>query len=702
MKWFRLVFCTLGVLVLGVSQGQDIYLYPYKKITLGNGKEINSISFSSTSKWIAVESGGTLSIRTVEDGKEVKSIASKPRLALHDFVNSDQSLIYLDKNGKLFEVSMNTLAVTGPTLVDKEVRISCLDPTAQYLSWINGENEIQVYDLKAGMTAGRVPSNNEFKKARFLGYDRFGQQLAAISDVGDAFTYNALNQRLLRQLKLQSGAIHNSRSIIHSVSTNSGADKFLVGLQEVNIAKGANIAQGGPSMQQQAPRPGGHLGIVGPKTYSNQGLDRNNMIVVYDWSTGEELKRFPLRYRVDGMALGPGPNHVSYYSQDSRSINLLNLDKAQVGSTVAVDETPSAIALSDDGELLAVGTEKGIVNIYDVVRNDPPDIRILKPGVNRGLGDQVVHESKLHIEGIIEGTDKIDKVFVNGENANFNFGKDFSYEIDLEKGKNRVTVTVRNTDMVVTDKDFYITYEPKAETSPKAKTPGVGPNKFQGKRLALVIGNAEYKAAAKLKNTRNDAASMAVELEELGFEVMKVLDGGYEQMKNAIYAFGDKAQAVDVSVFFYAGHGLEVDGTNYLVPVDADIQSALDVKQKAIPLTGVIRTMEFANDEGLNMVILDACRNNPFPTGKRSSGSGLARVQTPSGTLIAYSTDPGSVASDGDRENGLYTGELVKQLKVSQRIEDVFMNTRNAVERISNGAQRPWEEARLKGVFYLK
>lgn len=102
------------------------------------------------------------------------------------------------------------------------------------------------------------------------------------------------------------------------------------------------------------------------------------------------------------------------------------------------------------------------------------------------------------------------------------------------------------------------------------------------------------------------------------------------------------------------------------------------------------------------MVILDACRNNPFPTGKRSSGSGLARVQTPSGTLIAYSTDPGSVASDGDRENGLYTGELVKQLKVSQRIEDVFMNTRNAVERISNGAQRPWEEARLKGVFYLK
>jgi uncharacterized caspase-like protein len=134
-------------------------------------------------------------------------------------------------------------------------------------------------------------------------------------------------------------------------------------------------------------------------------------------------------------------------------------------------------------------------------------------------------------------------------------------------------------------------------------------------------------------------------------------------MKNAIYTFGDRIQDANVSIFYYAGHGLEVDGTNYLVPVDANIQSALDVKLKAIPLTGIIRTMEFTNDEGLNMLILDACRNNPFPTGKRSSGSGLAQVQPPSGTLIAYATDPGAVASDGDLDNGLYTGELVKQLR---------------------------------------
>jgi WD40 repeat protein len=670
----RLAFLAGCLWLLAGSSclAQDIYLYPYKKLTLGT-KEISSISFSNDAKWIAIESGGAISIRTVEDGKEVKSIPSKAQLALQDFIDTDKTFLYQDNTGKVFQLSTDNFNPVAPTEVDKEIRVACLDPTQQYVTWVNAKNEIQIYDLKAGMTAGRVPGNPIIKKCSFIGYDRFGQQLAAISDQGDAFAYNPLNQKLLRQLKLQSGEFANSKSIIHSVATNSGGDKFLLGMQEVFIPKGA--AMKGVSME------------------------RRNMIVVYDWESGQEVRRVPLRYRVDGMALGPGPNHVSYFSEDSRTINLLNLEKAQVGSSVAVDEKPTTIALSDDGEILAVGTAKGVVNLFEVVRNDPPQIKISKPGLNRGYGEQVVTEPSLRVEGTIEGTDRISKIFVNGEAANFDFAKSFNYDLNLAKGKNKVTVTVQNTESVITDKDFYITYEPKVAAA-KGATPAV--DKFQGKRLALVIGNAQYSSAAKLRNTRNDAASMAKELEALGFEVMKVLDGTYEQMKNAIYAFGDKAQTVDVSIFFYAGHGLEVDGTNYLVPIDANIQSALDVKQKAIPLTGVIRTMEFANDEGLNMIILDACRNNPFPTGKRSGGSGLARVQAPSGTLIAYSTDPGSVASDGDKDNGLYTGELVKQLSISQRIEDVFMNTRNAVEKMSNGTQRPWEEARLKGVFYLK
>jgi uncharacterized caspase-like protein len=106
------------------------------------------------------------------------------------------------------------------------------------------------------------------------------------------------------------------------------------------------------------------------------------------------------------------------------------------------------------------------------------------------------------------------------------------------------------------------------------------------KKVALLIGNASYQYTNKLNNTVNDANGMAATLSELGFDVLKITDGTYEQMQNAIYAFGDRVQDVDVSVFYYAGHGLEVDGANYLVPVNADIQSALDVRQKTIPLAG--------------------------------------------------------------------------------------------------------------------
>ncbi|NOT76549.1 MAG: caspase family protein [Cyclobacteriaceae bacterium] len=647
---------------------QDVYITPFKKFSSGL-KEISSISFSSDSKLIAMnDTKGNLVIKNMDFNATVFQVPNTG-IMYHEFIDTNTRFITLDKLGKLTIYNTADYSVVTTSNFSSAVKNACLDPNLQYLTVLNKENQIEMFDIKANMTFGRIPPTPELKNCAFIGFDRFGQQLAAISKTGDSYTWNPLNQKFLRELKLKSGEFANSSSVIYSASTNSGGDRFMIGMQEAFIPKG---------------------GFQG----RNQ-LERKNMMLAYDWISGQEQKRIPLRYRVDGMALGPGPGHVAYYSEDSRTINLLNIEKSEVGSSVAVDEKPTSISLSDDNQFLAVGTVAGNINLFEVVRNDPPEIKISKPGLTRGYGDQVISESKLMVEGSITGNDKVSKVFVNGEPANFEAGKDFNLEVPLVKGKNKITVSVQNTASVITDKDFYVTCEPSSGKTVVAKPKA-------GTRLALVIGNSAYSSAAKLKNAKNDATAMTTELQALGFEVMKVYDGTYEQMKNAIYSFGDRIQSSEVCIFFYAGHGLEVDGSNYIVPVDADIQSALDVKLKALPLTGIIKTMEFANEEGLNMIILDACRNNPFPTGKRSSGSGLARVQAPSGTLIAYATDPGSVASDGDKANGLYTGELVKQLRVSQRIEDVFMNTRNAVEKASNGSQRPWEEARLRGVFYLK
>lgn len=658
-------FCLISLPVFA----QDVYLAPLKKIKASE-KEITSISFSSDSKWIAFsDSKGDVSIRTLDSDELVGKVAA-PNVVLHDFIDQNKKFITLDQSGKYTTFHTGTKEVQTSQFT-KGVKSACLDPNSHYLTFLTKENNIEIQDLKANMTLGRITKIGGLTNALYMGYDRFGQQLAAINKVGESITWNPFNQQLLRQLKLQSGEFAESKSVIHSVSTNSGGDHIVVGLQEVFIPKGGMQGRNQP--------------------------ERRNMIISYDWATGQESKRVPLRFRPDGMAMGPGPSNVAFFSADSRTISMLNMDNAVVSSSVSVDERPNVIALSDDNDYLAVGTVAGNVYLYEVIRNNPAEIKITNPSINRNYGEQVVRQSAIKIEGLIESKDKVTKVFVNGEPATLDIGQGFSSNVNLAKGKNRIKISVHNNQSVVTEKDIYVTCEPSAQ--PKEHKVS---NDFN-RRLALVIGNANYTQAGKLNNTLNDANAMAHVLQELGFEVIKVTDGTYEQMKNAIYTFGDRIQDVNVSLFYYAGHGLEVDGTNFLVPVDANIQSALDVKLKAIPLTGVIRTMEFTNDEGLNMLILDACRNNPFPTGKRSGGSGLAQVQPPSGTLIAYATDPGSVASDGgEQANGLYTGELVKQLRVSQRIEDIFMNTRNAVEKLSTGKQRPWEEARLKGVFYLK
>lgn len=665
----HLIFTLLCCLVSLAAIAQDVYLSPLKKIKAGE-KEINSISFSSDSKWIAFsDSKGEVSIRTLDTDELLAKVTSS-NVVLHDFIDQNKKFVILDQGGKYSVLNTATKEVQISQFT-KGVKSACLDPTNQYLTFLTKENTIEIQDLKANMTLGRITKTAGLNNALYMGYDRFGQQLAAINKIGESITWNPFNQQLLRQTKLQSAEFTESRSVIHSVSTSSGGDHFVVGLQEVFIPKGGMQGRNQP--------------------------ERRNMLISYDWVTGQEAKRVPLRFRPDGMAMGPGPSNVAFFSSDSRTISMLNMDNAVISSSISVDERPSAIALSDDNNYLAVGTVTGNVYIYEVIRNNPAEIKITKPAVNRNYGDHVVTESSLKIEGLVESKDKVSRVFVNGEPAILDIGQGFSSNVNLTKGKNRIKISVQNNQSVVTEKDIYVTCEPSAPIK------GQKPNTDFNRRLALVIGNGNYAQAGKLNNTLNDANAMASVLQELGFEVIKIIDGSYEQMKNGIYTFGDRIQDANVSLFYYAGHGLEVDGTNYLVPVDANIQSALDVKLKAIPLTGIIRTMEFANDEGLNMLILDACRNNPFPTGKRSGGSGLAQIQPPSGTLIAYATDPGSVASDGaDQANGLYTGELVKQLRVSQRIEDIFMNTRNAVEKISTGKQRPWEEARLKGVFYLK
>lgn len=694
MKAF--ISCLLVALILNAAYGQDIYLTAYKKIPSGSTGEVERISFSEDAKILGTnDTKGNLAIIDTENSGILRKEKASGKIIFQEFIDKDKKFITVKANGELFAYAMISWESTKAPQTFPSPTLVTLDPNQGYLTVLGKNNQIEIYDLQANMTQARIQPVGEMKNTLFLGFDRFGQQLASINNIGETNSWEFLNQKFVRQLKLQSGDYTGSRSVIHSAATSRGSDNFVIGMQEVFFSKNAPMtnqpAGGAQPPSTNTSRPNTASGGM----YGSQP-SRNNIVIAYDWTTGQERKRVPVHYRPDGMALGPTPSTLFYFSSDTRTIFIVNLDKGEVRQSVSVDERPSAIALSDDGSMLAVGTVSGMIYLYEVVRNNPAEIKITNPVMNRSYGDQVVKGSSVTIEGKIEGQDKITQVFINDEKAELGFDGTFHSNVILVPGKNRVRVSAQNTQSQVISKDMYINSEPAADKKSTQATAG----KFN-KRVALVIGNADYTATAKLRNTLNDAKAITATLKELGFEVITVENGNYETMKNAVYAFGDRIQDVDVSMFFYAGHGLEVDGVNYLVPVDADIQSHLDIKQKCIPLTGVSNTMEFANDEGLNMIILDACRNNPFPAGKRG-GAGLARVNAPSGTLIAYATDPGSVASDGDGTNGLYTGELIKQLRISQRIEDIFMHTRNSVEQLSGGKQRPWEEARLKGIFYLK
>ncbi len=215
-------------------------------------------------------------------------------------------------------------------------------------------------------------------------------------------------------------------------------------------------------------------------------------------------------------------------------------------------------------------------------------------------------------------------------------------------------------------------------------------------RLALVIGNSAYRESP-LRNPVNDVRAMAQKFKELGFTVLAHENATKRTMEAAIIEFGRRLAEGGVGAFYYAGHGLQVRGRNYLVPVDAEIEDEASTRVAAVDVELLLEQMAEAKNR-VNIVILDACRNNPFERRMRGGSRGLAAVDAARGTLVAYATAPGSVAADGDGKNGLYTEELLEALREpGLKIEEVFKRVRINVARRSKGAQTPWESSSLTG-----
>jgi hypothetical protein len=221
------------------------------------------------------------------------------------------------------------------------------------------------------------------------------------------------------------------------------------------------------------------------------------------------------------------------------------------------------------------------------------------------------------------------------------------------------------------------------------------------RRVALVIGNAAYDMGP-LRNPVNDARAMAATLRTLGFEVTALENAALTDMKRAIDDFGDSLRSGGgVGLFYFSGHGIQINGRNFMIPVGVRVKGERDVEYESVDVGRVLGKMEDAGNR-MNLVILDACRDNPFARSFRSAASGLATMDAASGTFVAYATAPGRTADDGTGVNGLYTEQLIRYMRTpGLKVEDVFKRVRIDVEKSSAGKQVPWESSSLKGDFYF-
>ena len=219
-------------------------------------------------------------------------------------------------------------------------------------------------------------------------------------------------------------------------------------------------------------------------------------------------------------------------------------------------------------------------------------------------------------------------------------------------------------------------------------------------RHALVIGNASYKEGP-LKNPANDAEDMAAVLGRLGFDVVKLVDADLRRMEDSVMEFGRRLRDGGVGLFYFAGHGVQVAGVNYLIPIGARIESEGDVRYESVNANRVLSKMQDAGNP-LNMVFLDACRNNPFARKFRSPSKGLAPMDAPKGSLVVYATDAGDVAEDGTGRNGIFTKNLLREMqKPGLEVGPMIRRVRAGVLKDTGDRQLPFEVSCLTGNFYF-
>jgi len=351
----------------------------------------------------------------------------------------------------------------------------------------------------------------------------------------------------------------------------------------------------------------------------------------------------------------------------------------------------------DNNIYLSVTNSIGTIRSEDRLLINPPASKPVITWATPSDPNTVVNSDMIIVEVCIESTSTLKEaqVYVNGiqfasetvfsspqpGNCNYRFTK----PVLLKEGDNSVIINAINAAGSEMSERRTIRFQ----------------TGITEKRLALVMGNSEYSNTLALKNPVSDANLIEGTLKTLGFEVIKRINASKTEMEQAIREFSEKLPDYNVALFYYAGHGIQVGGENYLIPTNAILDKESDCQWEAVGVNTIVKQFEQV-PENVNIIILDACRDNPFKSWSRGAPQGFKMLNTVSGTFVAFATSENSTASDGLGVNGVYTEELVRQMVIPQSISGVFNNTRRQVMQRTNNRQVPTESSKLVGDFYFK
>ena len=435
MKNIIYCFC-LSIIVFFASNlsAQQIAIQPISKL-VSSLDGIELIAFSSEGEQlIGADKKGNVQLWNIDELKSVATYKTSGKTVMIDFLKNGDILV-LKEDGKLIYFDKELKELRQTQLKEKIQRAS-LDPEKAFLSYVNKDNQLRIYSLSANMQQSSFNMAARIKDAEFLGYDRFGQQLVVMAKDGTSILCNPVNQQIVREVTLRSDEFSGSASVIHSAASSKGSDLLVTGVQEIFIPKGG--------LQGRQP-------------------ERRNSILTYDWDTSEEMKRIRVNYAVDRLVLGPGPAHITYYSENRTDVTIVDLEQGAEVSQVSLEEYPKIIEISPDDAYLAAGDKKGTIYLYELLRNSPPEIKILKPSIKRGYGDVIIEKENIEFEGILSDNSKIKKITINNVDAAILPNGKFSADIDLVPGKNKIRVIAEDYKSNTIFKDVYVTRNPEIE-----------------------------------------------------------------------------------------------------------------------------------------------------------------------------------------------------------------------------------------------